>query len=67
MSAHLEPKGGTQEHTDRMGREEMLDRTIEGSFPASDPPSTLPNPRLVRAADAELRSETMDPQKERAS
>jgi len=25
-------------------REKMLDKTIADSFPASDPPSTLPNP-----------------------
>ena len=25
-------------------REAALDETIEGSFPASDPPSTIPNP-----------------------
>lgn len=32
---------------EREGREEMLDETIEESFPASDPPSSLPNPKLV--------------------
>jgi len=25
-------------------REAALDETLEGSFPASDPPSTIPNP-----------------------
>lgn len=25
-------------------RERMLDKTLEDSFPASDPPSSLPNP-----------------------
>ena len=29
---------------ERRVREEALDETIEDSFPASDPPSTLPNP-----------------------
>ena len=29
---------------ERRIREEALDETIEDSFPASDPPSTLPNP-----------------------
>ena len=35
------------EHTpeeERLVREAALDRTIESSFPASDPPSTNPNP-----------------------
>jgi len=29
---------------DREQEEESLDRTIEDSFPASDPPSTIPDP-----------------------
>ena len=29
---------------ERTIREAALDRTIEATFPASDPPSTLPNP-----------------------
>jgi hypothetical protein len=29
---------------ERRIREDALDETIAGSFPASDPPSTLPNP-----------------------
>ena len=29
---------------ERMIREAALDQTIEGSFPASDPPSSNPNP-----------------------
>lgn len=45
---------------EHLGREEMLDRTIEGSFPASDPPSSLPNPRLVSTPDREPRSGTAD-------
>lgn len=28
----------------RQHEEESLDKTIEDSFPASDPPSTIPNP-----------------------
>jgi hypothetical protein len=28
----------------RAARERMLDKTLEDSFPASDPPSSLPNP-----------------------
>jgi hypothetical protein len=37
----------THKHTpdeERRIREAALDHTIEGTFPASDPPSTLPNP-----------------------
>ena len=37
----------THQHTpeeERRIREATLDRTIEDSFPASDPPSTDPNP-----------------------
>ena len=37
----------THQHTpeeERRIREATLDRTIEDSFPASDPPSTNPNP-----------------------
>lgn len=32
------------EAEERRNREAALDRTIEASFPASDPPSTDPNP-----------------------
>ncbi len=38
---------GDHSHTaeeERVIREAALDRTIEASFPASDPPSTDPNP-----------------------
>jgi hypothetical protein len=37
----------THKHTpeeERRIREAALDHTIEDTFPASDPPSTLPNP-----------------------
>jgi len=43
-----EPKGA--EHPERIKRkpeneeDESLDRTIEDSFPASDPPSSIPDP-----------------------
>jgi hypothetical protein len=39
--------GSAQRRTaaeERRIREASLDETIEASFPASDPPSTLPNP-----------------------
>ena len=38
---------GKHDHTpeeERKIREAALDQTIEASFPASDPPSTVPNP-----------------------
>jgi len=38
---------GRHQHTaeeERKIRDAALDQTIEGSFPASDPPSTNPNP-----------------------
>ncbi|HKW14357.1 MAG TPA: hypothetical protein VJS69_07730 [Candidatus Krumholzibacteria bacterium] len=31
-------------HDERAIREAALDETIEASFPASDPPSSIPNP-----------------------
>jgi hypothetical protein len=37
------PHGHTPEEEHRI-REAALDETIEASFPASDPPSTNPNP-----------------------
>lgn len=36
-------------------REAALDETIEASFPASDPPSTDPNPDNHEACDESLR------------
>jgi hypothetical protein len=44
----------THDHTpeeERAIREAALDRTIEGSFPASDPPSSNPNPDDHTALD----------------
>ncbi|MBO0912033.1 MAG: hypothetical protein J2P13_09585 [Acidobacteria bacterium] len=40
------PRGQEQRETEerRKREEESLDRTLEDSFPASDPPSTIPNP-----------------------
>ena len=41
------PPTGEHHHTaaeERVIREASLDETIEASFPASDPPSTDPNP-----------------------
>jgi hypothetical protein len=38
-------------------REAALDRTIEASFPASDPPSTIPNPGAHDALDERMPSD----------
>ena len=38
---------------ERRIREAALDETVEASFPASDPPSTLPNPDDDEAAQPE--------------
>ena len=43
----IEPAAALHSHTperERLRREAALDETIEQSFPASDPPSTDPNP-----------------------
>jgi hypothetical protein len=37
---------------ERRIREAALDETVEGSFPASDPPSSLPNPDEHDAQDS---------------
>ena len=46
--AHLDPKGAEQPqrgiNPPTQEEEESLDKTIEDSFPASDPPSSIPAP-----------------------
>jgi hypothetical protein len=56
------PDTTNHQHTpeeERNIREAALDQTIEGSFPASDPPSTDPNPddhtAIEKTNDAEER------------
>ena len=39
---------------ERRIREAALDKTIAGSFPASDPPSSVPNPDDHSAIEGEL-------------
>ncbi len=41
------------EGAERRHREAGLDKTIEASFPASDPPSTVPNPDAHDAGEEE--------------
>jgi len=45
---HLDPKGAEQPqrgiNPPTQEEEESLDKTIEDSFPASDPPSSIPAP-----------------------
>jgi len=43
----------TRSELERLRREAALDETIEQSFPASDPPSTDPNPDSVMEKDSE--------------
>ena len=33
------------EHNEKQRKERMMDKTLADSFPASDPPSSIPNPR----------------------
>jgi hypothetical protein len=54
MTTPLKPRLEHSPEEERV-REAALDRTIEASFPASDPPSTLPNPYDEQAlADAAI-------------
>ena len=43
---HGDPKGAEEPKppAPNQEEEESLDKTIEDSFPASDPPSSIPNP-----------------------
>ena len=43
-----EPQPGT--HPPTQEEEESLDKTIEDSFPASDPPSSIPDPEENESA-----------------
>ncbi|MEX2271336.1 MAG: hypothetical protein WD690_07705 [Vicinamibacterales bacterium] len=50
----MDSRRNPHDHTpdeEREIRESALDETIEDSFPASDPPSTLPNPDDHDAAE----------------
>jgi hypothetical protein len=38
------PVGSGRDHPDEDPREHTLDQTIEDTFPASDPPSSIPDP-----------------------
>jgi hypothetical protein len=44
MTPREKPRHRLTPEEDREIREAALARTIEGSFPASDPPSSIPNP-----------------------
>ena len=53
----MEPRPTGHQHTpeeERKIREAALDETIESSFPASDPPSSDPNPDDHSAVEGEL-------------
>ena len=45
-----EPPPKHEKHDRDENREENLDKTIEDSFPASDPPSSIPDPDHEDAA-----------------
>lgn len=51
---HGDPKGAEepkpQPSSPTPGEEESLDKTIEDSFPASDPPSSIPDPEEDESA-----------------
>lgn len=52
---HGDPKGAeeprpTNPATQEEDEEESLDKTIEDSFPASDPPSSIPDPDEDKSA-----------------
>ena len=55
---------------ERQIREAALDQTIEGSFPASDPPSSNPNPddhaALERQDAKEGQTKTLSPDEAKA-
>lgn len=51
------PERETHDHSpeeERRIREAALDETVEASFPASDPPSSLPNPDDHDAVDVTI-------------
>jgi hypothetical protein len=59
---HMKPRAGAgaRHHSkaeERRSREAALDRTIEASFPASDPPSTNPNPDAYDAVEELVRDD----------
>jgi hypothetical protein len=52
-----DPEDRIVDHEDQEGkREKMLDKTIADSFPASDPPSSLPDPNEDSFEQNDLRS-----------
>ena len=60
----MSPDDTEHQHTpdeERRIREAALDQTIEGSFPASDPPSSNPNP------DDHSALERQDPKEEQTN
>jgi hypothetical protein len=57
----------SKSNDERRHREAALDHTLEDSFPASDPPSTLPNPddeEAPGAPAAPTRDEVRDGQED---
>jgi hypothetical protein len=56
MASNETPGHQHTSEEERKNREAALDRTIEGSFPASDPPSSTPNPNDHDALEETRRS-----------
>jgi hypothetical protein len=55
-----DPKHDHTPEEERRIREAALDETIEESFPASDPPSSIPNPDNHDAVDRAPATKTRD-------
>jgi len=49
----MKDKSFTSTEEERLMREAALDQTIEATFPASDPASSIPNPRDHNALEDE--------------
>ena len=60
MKSHRTGHHHTPEE-EREIREAALDQTIEGSFPASDPPSSVPNPDDHAALERHRRDRSSSP------
>jgi hypothetical protein len=58
VTPSFEPRPTEKRNDERTVREAALDRTIENSFPASDPPSSIPDPYDPASIDVVDRSAT---------
>jgi hypothetical protein len=44
MKVEPDPADRLEQEDERTKRDKMMDKTLADSYPASDPPSTIPNP-----------------------